>query len=74
MEKGMTVWSAVLDAFWCVGLLLPLSDPPPEWVGLEPEPEPAIRPDLCVPPVHSVQNTVSQVSQNNNSCNKRKKG
>ena len=60
----MTVWSAVLDAlFWCVGLLLPLSVPP-ELVG---DPVEVTRLDLWVPPVHSVQNTVSQVSQNNSS-------
>jgi hypothetical protein len=65
MEKGITVWSAVLYALWCKGLLLPLSVPP-EWVGDPVDP----RPGLWVPPVQRVQNTVSHVSQNKSSCNK----
>lgn len=60
IEKGITVWSAVLDAITWVGLLFPLSVPP-LCVG---EPKGG----LWVPPVHSVQNTVSHVSQKSSSC------
>ncbi len=53
MEKGMTVWSRLTE--------LELAEP---WAGL---PAGESTDGLCVPPVHSVQNTESHVSQKSSS-------
>ena len=62
-ENGMTVWSAVFIIVE-TGREGDCSGNEDFW---EMTPEPLPGDGLWVPPVHNVQNTVSHVSQNNNS-------